>query len=55
MLDTMRPGDRSRDLEKDDIAQQESVESRTPPNETEKGIHLAKTRSKAPVVHEKVR
>ncbi|KAF2844799.1 MFS general substrate transporter [Plenodomus tracheiphilus IPT5] len=49
MHDTMRP-----DLEKDHTAQQESVDSRTPPNETDKELNMAKTRSRAPVVHEKM-
>jgi len=54
MLDAMRPEDRSHDPEKHDTAQQESIDSQTPPNETEKGLHMAKSRSRAPVVHEKV-
>jgi len=54
MLDAMRPEDRSHDPEKHDTAQQESIDSQTPPNETEKGLHMAKSRSRAPVVHEKM-
>lgn len=54
MFGTTRSGPQSGDLEKDDTAQQESVESHTPPNEAEKGLQMAKTRSKAPVVHEKM-
>ncbi|KAH9882215.1 hypothetical protein J1614_001387 [Plenodomus biglobosus] len=54
MFGTTRSGPQSGDLEKDDTAHQESVESHTPPNEAEKGLQIAKTRSKAPVVHEKM-
>ncbi|KAI8942834.1 hypothetical protein NX059_000874 [Plenodomus lindquistii] len=54
MLDSMRTGRQSSDIEKHDTVQKESIESYTPPNEAEKDLQLAKSRSRAPVVHEKM-